>query len=268
MYQEFYGFTRLPFDKDIPPDSLFVTESQQELAARLTFLLRQHGMGLVTGDIGSGKSTAMRSFTAQLDPNRYLVIYLPNPTIGMSGLYRDILTALHHQPPFSKPRIIAAIRAALAELTQTKHRFPLLVIDEAHLLPPQAFEQFRLLLSTHMDSQSLASLLLIGQPNLRDILRLATNQAFYQRLTVRYHLHPLDLQNTIAYIKHHVQIAGFQGGNLFTDDAITRIFDYTKGVPRQINLVCTTALLAGMIDKKTILDESTIRKVIADIERN
>jgi type II secretory pathway predicted ATPase ExeA len=268
MYQEFYGFTRLPFDKDIAPDDLFASQPQQEMAARLTFLLRQQGLGLVSGDIGAGKSTAIRSFTARLDPNRYVVIYLSNPTIGVSGLYRDILAALHHQPPFSKPRLVAAIRAALADLVYSKRRFPLLVMDEAHLLPPQAFEQFRLLISAQMDSQSLASLVLVGQPTLRDILRLATNQAFYQRLTVRYHLPPLDLQNCIAYIKHHIQLAGYQGGNLFTDDAMTRIFDYTKGVPRQINLVCTTALLAAMIDKKQLIDEATIRKVIADMDRN
>ena len=119
-----------------------------------------------------------------------------------------------------------------------------------------------------MDSQSLAALVLVGQPNLRDLLRLSTNQAFFQRLTVRYHLPPLDLQNCIAYIKHHLQLAGHHGTPLFTDDAMSRIFDYTKGVPRQINLVCTTALLAGMIDKKEVIDEATIRRVIADMDRN
>lgn len=268
MYQEFYGFTRLPFDRDIAPDDLFASQPQQEMAARLTFLLRQQGLGLVTGDIGAGKSTALRAFTTRLDPNRYVVIYLSNPTIGVSGLYRDILTALHHQPPFSKPRLVTAIRAALTDLAVSRRRFPLLVVDEAHLLPPQAFEQFRLLIADQMDSQSLAALVLVGQPPLRDLLRLSTNQAFYQRLTVRYHLPPLDLQNCLAYIKHHIQLAGYHGGPLFTDDAMSRVFDYTKGVPRQINLLCTTALLAGMIDKKETIDEATIRKVIADMDRN
>jgi type II secretory pathway predicted ATPase ExeA len=268
MYQEFYGFARLPFERDIPPDDLFASQPQQEMAARLTYLLRQRGMGLVTGDVGAGKSTAIRAFTARLDANRYYVVYLSNPTVGVSGLYRDILTALHREPPFSRPRQVAAIRAAFVELAESKRRFPLLVIDEAHLLPSHAFEQFRLLIADQMDSQSLAALVLVGQPNLRDLLRLSSNQAFYQRLSVRYHLPPLDLQNCIAYIKHHLTLAGCHGAPLFTDDAMTRIFDYTKGVPRQINLVCTTALLAGMIDKKEAIDEATIRKVIADMDRN
>lgn len=104
MYQEFYGFTRLPFGRDLAPDDLFASQPQQEMAARLTVLLRQQGMGLVTGDIGAGKSTAMRAFAARLDPNRYVVIYLSNPTVGISGLYRDILTTLRREPPFSRPR--------------------------------------------------------------------------------------------------------------------------------------------------------------------
>jgi type II secretory pathway predicted ATPase ExeA len=268
MVQQYFGFTRLPFDRDIPPADLFTSQPGQELAARLTHLLRSQSIGLLTGEIGAGKSTAIRAFTTSLDPNRYLVIYLPNPTIGIPGLFGDILAALHHEPPFGKPRLVAAIRAVFADLANTRQRFPFLVIDEAHLLPPAAFEHFRLLLSSHMDSQSLAALLLVGQPALRHTLRLATHQAFFQRLTVRYHLHPLDLANTIAYIRHHVNLAGYQGAALFSDDAMARIFDFTKGVPRQINLVCATALLAAMVDKKTIVDEATIRTVLNDMDRN
>lgn len=163
---------------------------------------------------------------------------------------------------------MAAIRTAFGELVQSPRRFPLLVIDQAHLLPAAAFEPFRLLLSDQMDSHSLASLLLVGQPALRDTLRLAGNQAFSQRLTIRYHFQPLALQNAIAYIKHPIQIAGFQGGQLFSHDALGRLFDDTKGVPRQINRLCTTALLAGMLDQKSIIDESTIRKAIADTDRH
>ena len=128
------------------------------------------------------------------------------------------------------------------------------------------FEQLRLLCSARMDSQSLATLLLVGHPSLRTTLRLAIHEAFYQRLSVRYHLPPLDLQETIGYVRHHVKIAGFIAGTLFTDDAITRVFDYTKGFPRRINQVCTTALMAGAIDQKAVIDEASVRKAIADLE--
>jgi type II secretory pathway predicted ATPase ExeA len=129
-------------------------------------------------------------------------------------------------------------------------------------------EQLRLLFSFKMDSQSLATLLLVGHPSLRTSLRLAVHEAFYQRLSVRYHLPPLDLRETIGYVKHHVQVAGFTAATLFTDNAITRIFEYTKGLPRRINQVCTTALMAGMIDQKSVIDETSVRKAIADLEHD
>lgn len=268
MYQEFYGFTRPPFGKDLPTEHLFVTADHKELAARLTFLLREQGLGVLTGEVGAGKSTALRHFVAGLDANRYWVIHLANPTLGLTGLYRELLSALHYEPPFSRPKLVARLRAAFEELIQTKHRFPLILIDEAHLLPSTAFEPLRLLLSAQMDSQALGSLLLIGHPELATTLRLSTNQAFNQRLALRYHLAPLDLQLTLGYIQHHLAAAGYKGNTLFTDDALARIFDYTKGVPRQINRVCVTTLTAGMIDKKSVLEESTVRKAIADLEQH
>jgi type II secretory pathway predicted ATPase ExeA len=245
MFQPYYGFQRLPFSRDIPPADLFPAEGQTELFARLTYLTKERGLGLLTGETGCGKSTAVRRFTASLDANRYLVIYLANPLLGISGLYRDFLS----------------------DLLLNKHRTPLLILDEAQFLPDTAFEQLRLLFSSHMDSQSLGALLLVGQTELRRTLRLASHEAFFQRLTTSFHLPPLDLAQSLAYIRHNIQFSGYKGSTLFSDDALTRIYDYTKGIPRQINRLCTTALLVGVADQKQILEESTIRKAIAELDQ-
>lgn len=268
MFQQFYAFNRQPFSRDIPTNDLFPADTQMEAAARLDYLARERGLGLLTGETGSGKSTAVRRFVATLDTNRYSVIYLSNPLLGMSGIYRELLTALGHPPLFSRPKMIASIRSVLNELIQSKRRTPLVIFDEAHLLPDTAFEQLRLLFSTSMDSQSLGALLLVGQPELRRILRLAPHEAFFQRLTTIYHLSPLDLAQTTAYIRHHVQFAGYLGGPLFADDAITRIYDHTKGVPRLINRLCIHALIAGAIENKSLIEESLVRKAIADLEQS
>lgn len=267
MFQTFYGFTRLPFSRDIPPADLFPAEGQVELCARLTYLAKERGLGLLTGETGCGKSTAVRRFTASLDTNRYFVIYLANPLLGISGLYRDFLSALGHEPLFSRPKMVSRIRFVLEDMILTKHRTPLLILDEAQLLPEPAFEQLRLLFSSNMDSQSLGALLLVGQTELRRTLRLAPHEAFFQRLTTSFHLPPLDLAQSLAYIRHHIQLSGYKGGSLFSDDALTRIYDYTKGIPRQINRLCTTALLVGVSEQKQILEESTIRKAIAELEQ-
>ncbi len=262
-----YGFSRLPFTKDIPADLLFEAAGQSELCARLEFLLKQRGLGLVTGETGSGKSTAIRRFVSSLDSARHSVVYLANPILGLSGIYRDLLVALGHEPPFGKPKAVARIRSAFLEQLNNKHRLPVVILDEAHLLPPTVFEPLRLLFSSEMDSQSLGVLLLVGQPELRQTLRMVPYEAFYQRISTQYHLPPLDLAQTIAYVRHHIQFSGYKGGPIFTDDALARIYESTKGIPRLINRLCNTALIVGMLEKKQILEESAIRKALADLEQ-
>jgi general secretion pathway protein A len=186
----------------------------------------------------------------------------------MGGLYRDLLLTLGYEPPYTASRMVARIRSALAELQSSKRRTPLVILDEAHLLTQPMLEQLRLLFSDKMDSESLATLILVGHPDLRRTLHLSVNEAFNQRLAVRCHLDPLDLQETIGYVKHHIKVAGYNGGTLFTDDALARIFEYTKGLPRRVNQLCNTALMAGLIEQKQVLDESTIRKAIADIDHD
>ena len=150
MFNEYYGFTHLPFSKTIATGDLFATAGQKELAARLNYLVRERGFGLVTGEIGSGKSTAVRAFTASLDPNRYLVLYLANPTTGISGVYRDLLLGLGHEPPFSRPRLVARLREAFTDLLNAKRRVPIVILDEAHLLTQPMLEQLRLLFADQM----------------------------------------------------------------------------------------------------------------------
>lgn len=266
MFQEFYGFRTMPFSRNIPTADLFPTTGQQELKARLTYLLRERGIGLVTGEVGSGKSTALRAFAESLDPNRYLVVYLANPALGMTGVYRDMATALGLVPTYFKPDMVSQIRRALEDLFIHKRRAPVILFDEAHLLGTPMLEEFRLLLNHHMDAESLATLVLVGHSELRHKLRLAIHEPLFQRLAVRYHLGPLDLEETAAYIKHHVRVAGYSGGQIFSDEFVAKTFEYTKGIPRKINLVCTHALMDGFVERKQILDEATLRKVINDLE--
>lgn len=127
-------------------------------------------------------------------------------------------------------------------------------------------EELRLLLNHHMDAESLATLVLVGHSELRRKLRLAIHEPLFQRLAVRYHLGPLDLEETAAYVKHHVRVAGYTGGQLFSDEFVAKAFDYTKGIPRKINLVCVHALMAGFVDRKQIIDEATLRRAINDLE--
>lgn len=266
MFQEFFGFASLPFSRGLPTSKLFVASGQEELKARLSFLLRERGIGLITGEIGSGKSTAVRAFVDSLDPTRFTVIYTANPLIGITGLYREMLSQLGEPVPPFRQRMVLALRRCCDLLTNERKMTPVLIVDEAHLLDQRMLEELRLLLNVRMDSQAAAALILVGHSELRRTLRLSIHEALWQRTSVRYHLRALDLTETGAYIRHQVEVAGYRGTALFSDGFVAKAFDYTKGIPRQINLVCTHALMAGCAQQKQVLDEAIFRQVINDLE--
>ena len=261
---DFYGFSRTPFTKSMATKDLFPSNGHCEIQGRLTFALHERLPALITGDVGTGKSTALRAFAHSLDHNVYAVVYLANPHLGVSALYREILLALQVEPAFGFMRLLPQLRATLASLAR-KGRCVLLIVDEAHLLPPELFDQLRFLLNDDMDSASLIALVLLGQPDLAHKLRFTPYEALHQRIAVRYHLKPFDLEETAGYIKHHLRIAGFQG-QLLSDSFLAGAYDHTKGVARKINNICRSALLLGVTEGKQILDETDLKRVIHDLE--
>ncbi len=261
---DFYGFQRTPFTKSIATENLYPSRSHQEAQGRLAFALHDRLPALITGDVGTGKSTALRAFAQSLDRNVYHVVYLSNPHLTVPSLYRQILLALQTEPAFGFRRLLPQFHAAVADLAR-KGRYVLLIVDEAHLLPPELFDQLRFLLNQEMDSASLITLVLLGQPDLAHKLRFAPYEALYQRIAVRYQIPPFDLEETAGYIKHHLRVAGSQGP-LFSDSFVSGVYDHTKGVARKINNLCRSALLLGASERKQVLDEADLKRVIRDLE--
>ncbi len=261
---DFYGFTSTPFTQALPSRDLYQTRGLREVHGRLTFALQEHLPALITGDVGTGKSTALRGFVAGLDRNLYVTVYLANPHLTVTTLYRQILLALQVEPAFGFLRLLPQLRATLAEVSR-KGRFVLLLVDEAHLLPPELLEQLRFLLNEEMDSTSLLTLVLLGQPELAHKLRFAPYEALAQRIAVRYQLPPFDLEETAGYIKHQLRTASFTG-SIFSDGFIAAVHDQTKGVARQINNICRNALLLGATEFKQVLDETDLKRVLLDLE--
>lgn len=261
---DFYGFSSTPFNKSIPGPDLFPSRGHQEIQGRLAFALQERLPALITGDVGTGKSTALRAFTHSLDRNLFAVVYLPNPHLSTITLYHQILLALQTEPAFGFARLLPQLRATLSELAR-KGRSVLLVVDEAHLLPHDIFDQLRFLLNDEMDSASLLTLVLVGQPDLAHKLTFAPFEALSQRIAVRYHLKPFDLEETAAFVKHHLHIAGRQEP-VFSDGFLALVHDHTKGVARKVNNLCRNALLLGATESKLILDETDLKRVIRDLE--
>ena len=173
---------------------------------------------MVTGDVGAGKTVALRAAVAGLDPTRHQVIYIANPAFGTRGLYVQVVRALGAQPRYLKAELMAQAADLLAAETAERHRRVVLIVDEAHLLQPDQLEELRLMTNAEMDCASPFAGILVGQPTLDRQLRMGTFAALDQRIATRYTIKPMDLAESAAYLRHHLKLAGREEP-LFADDA-------------------------------------------------
>lgn len=260
----YYGFSRLPFSRRIASSALYRSNAHQEALARIGFLIEQEALGLLTGEVGAGKTVAARAALANLDPSRYTLIYLANPSVGTRGLYHHIVLALGGQPRFHTAALIAQTHELLAHERAERGKRVLVVIDEAHLLEPRQLEEIRLLTNAEMDSESPFTGILLGQPSLRKRLRLGSFAALDQRLALRYELPGMSAEETADYLRHQTKLVG-RDDALFSDDAANLLHQASRGLPRLLNNLAIQALVAAYADKKAVVDESSARAAVTEI---
>ena len=260
-----YGFSRQPFGRDLAPAQLFAGHAHQEAVARLRWLVGEHAIGVITGEVGAGKTVAARACVAALDTSRHTIIYLANPMVGARGIHHHLVAALGSVPRFHRPALIAQTADLLAAEHDERRKTVILIVDEAHLLTVEQLEQLRLLTNADMDSRSPLTLILLGQPTLRRDLKLGRFAALDQRIGLRYHLDGLPLDETVAYVKHHLAIAG-RSDPLFSDDALGLIHHTARGIPRAINNLAVQALIAAYADGKGIVDEAAAKAAVSEVD--
>jgi type II secretory pathway predicted ATPase ExeA len=262
-----FGFTRTPFSKGIAAKDLFLRDAHAEAVARIHFCVTECALGVLVGEVGAGKSVAVRAAAAALDPTRHHVVYVSNPSYGCRGLYVSIVAALGGIPRFRKPELIAQTAALLAAEEAERHRRVIFVLDEAHLLTPDQLEELRLLTNAEFDSRSPFAAILVGQPTLARQLRLGIFSAVDQRIATRYTLPPMDLAESAAYLRHHLALAG-RSDALFVDDAIARLHRVANGLPRALNNAATAALVAAAADGKALVDDACAKRAAAELTRD
>ena len=262
-----FGMTRTPFGKNIPAANLFGRDAHAEAVARIQHCVQESALGVITGEVGAGKTVAVRAAVNGLDPTRHHIIYIPNPAFGTRGLYVTIVTALGATPRFHKAEVMHQAATLLANEETERHRRPVIIVDEAHLLTPDQLEELRLLTNADMDSTSPFAGILVGQPALARQLRMGIFAALDQRIAVRYQLKPLDLVETAGYLKHHLALAG-RTEPLFADDAIARLHRVANGLPRQLNNAATAALIAAATAGKDLVDDTAAKKAAAELTRD
>lgn len=236
----------------------------QEAVARLSWCVNEGAIGVVTGEVGAGKTVAVRAATAALEPSRFSVIYISNPTVGVRGVYSHIVSSLGAVPRFHRASLVPQARDCLSAERAERGRNVVVVIDEAHMLDNDCLEELRMLTCSDMDSGSPMALLLVGQPTLRRRIKLGQFAALDQRIALRYVLSGMDRKETGDYIDHHLKLAG-RSDTLFSGDAIDLIHQVSRGLPRSVNNLCVQSLIVAYATNKAIVDESTTRAAVAEV---
>ena len=266
MYLQFYGLREPPFSPTPDPKFLFQSSRHREALAQLIYGVRERkGFIVLTGEIGTGKTTLLRTLLSRLDADTH-VAYIHNSALEIEGLLEYMLqdwgvksTATTHAQRLFE----------LNEFLIDQHRqglSPVLVIDEAQNLSLATLEAVRLLSNFETSSQKLMQILLVGQPELRDKLNTPELRQLKQRIGLRCHIGPLSPEETRLYIRHRLRIAGASDAGIFTDAAIQRITEYSEGIPRVVNIVCDHCLLSGFADSKRRIDAGVVDEAVEYLE--
>ncbi|HEY3253370.1 MAG TPA: AAA family ATPase [Polyangiaceae bacterium] len=248
MYRTHFGFTHYPFERALQPDELFASTAAREAQARLQHLVELRGIGLITGEVGSGKTSVCRQLGAALHPGLYRLFYVPLSTGNVLDMYKAISWQLGVAVERNRAAAYRAIHTEISRLTIEAKINPVLVVDEAHHLRNEVLEDLRLLTNYAMDAERRLCLLLVGLTELRRRLRMAVHESLTQRIVVRYHLSGLTREETPAYLSHRLQLAGC-ALPLFEPAAVEALFQATQGLPRKLNSAAHYALSAAALAK-------------------
>ena len=263
MYEGYWELREKPFRKTPDPRYLFLNETYEEALERLLFAVEEMELALLTGEVGSGKTLLTRALVDRVG-ERYEAGMILNPRLPPRQFLHTVAVELGvEEPRFHSNDLLDQIHERLLALDE-QGRSALLVVDEAHLIPGKpTFEEIRLLTNFQLDDRNLIAILLVGQPELRGRLRHRTYRALTQRVGVSFHLVPLSVEDTRAYVAHRLTVAGAER-LLFTDDAIERLHAAAAGVPRLLNHLATQALIEGMARGADEIDGAAVEAVLED----
>ena len=255
-----FGLKKYPFDKNIKPHDALHTEPFKEALARLDYIKGRGGIMLLTGDPGTGKTLALRSYVQNLNQNLFKTHYTPLTTLSRSDLLYHINRILGFPHKMSKSAVYTQIQKHLLESKEQLGKTLLLIIDESHLLQTGPLEELRLLTNFKMDSYDPFILVLAGQSDLRRVMDFAVMEPFNQRIAMRYHMPPLSPEESKIYVNHHLNLAGAKEP-ILDDKAIEAVHEVSFGIPRKIGTIIEQALTYAMFDNKRTVSPEIVLKV-------
>lgn len=268
MYERYYGLTERPFDLTANLRFLFLSSGHREALSNLQYGLTAHkGITLLIGEAGTGKTTLLRAAIEALNGQPVALAQVTNPTLTRAE-FLDVLTygfGLDPEAAGLKSRFLRELTAA-AEQRRARGGITALVVDEAQSLPAELLEEVRLLANIESSSEKLLPVILAGQPELADRLNAPELRPLKQRIALRCTLPPLDLRETATYIAKRLHMAGGNGANVFTADAVRVIYERSRGVPRTISVICDNALVSGFALDRRPVDADIVLDVCRDFD--
>ena len=265
MYAAFYGFTLMPFG--VTPDTRFFFPSSRHteaLASLIYTVTERKGFALLTGEIGSGKTTVARALLSNLDPDTRVAMVLNTHLTGKQLL--EVICQEFELPTSGRDRVRmhALINDFLVEQL-ARDRNVVLLIDEAQNLSNRTLEEIRMISNLETETEKLIQIILMGQPELRRKIEAPELAQLRQRITIRFHLSGLTYRETVDYITHRLRVAGNERGARFTRGALREIARASRGIPRLINIICDHALLTGFVRQTRRIDEEIVREVTREL---
>jgi len=266
MYKEFYGLREYPFNMTPDPQFLFLSRNHRVALDVLLYGIRERkGFIAITGEVGAGKTTLCRALLSSLDANTKTALIL-NPNLSDSQILHAVCDEFRLQPAkTTKKDLYDTINAFLLRELAANHNVAL-IVDEAQNLRPSVLEQIRLLSNLETEKEKLLQIVLVGQPELRELLARENLRQLKQRIALRHHVAPLAVEEVGEYIQHRWHVAGGDGRIQWTPEALALIYEYSGGVPRLINVLCDKALLAGYVAETFVIGAPMIQRAIEDTE--
>jgi general secretion pathway protein A len=268
VYESFYGLTASPFQLNPDPAFYFASRGHKRAFAYLQYGLHQsEGFIVITGEIGAGKTTLVRSLLDQIDPRRLVAAQLVSTQLDADDLLRAVATSFGVPTrSVDKAQILAELEAFLVSLVPQGKR-ALLIVDEAQNLSGRAVEELRMLSNFQLGNQGLMQSFLVGQPELRQLMQSPELKQLRQRVTAAYHLGPMDRAETQAYIEHRLRHVGWKSDPVFDQGAYDAVHAFAEGIPRRINTLCNRLLLAMYFAEKHTISARDVDETTEEIRQ-